>query len=109
MAVPHLGHRWSSKAESNGVTAGSQLFRGTKPILLRRSFGTAPRLPQLLRERGDFVMPKWGNAVPGRNRLGMPVRLLRVLQGVAGMLMPGQVLGFSALLGYPVGVRCNIV
>jgi hypothetical protein len=35
---------------------GSQFFYGVKPILLRRSFRTAPALPKFIGECGDVLL-----------------------------------------------------
>jgi hypothetical protein len=47
---------------------GSQFFYGVKPILLRRSFRTAPALPKFIGECGDvplFVVRDYLGALPG--------------------------------------------
>ena len=60
--------------------AGSQLFRGVEPILLRRSFRTASGLPELMREGRDLVVSERGDAMSGRSRLVVPLRFLGVFQ-----------------------------
>jgi hypothetical protein len=80
-----------------------------KPILLWRSFRTAPGVPQLQGECSDFIMPKWGDAMSAGNRLRMPVGLVRVFQRLPGSLLAGRVILFSVLLGDPMGMRGGIV
>jgi hypothetical protein len=62
-----------------------------------------------MRERGDVVVPKGGDAMSRNHRLRVLMRLLRVFQGLAGMLVSRQVVRLPVLLGYPVGVRGGIV
>lgn len=87
---------------------GSQFFRRTEPILLRRSFRTASGFPDFVRSGRDLVMTEFGGArMQLRGALpGFP----GVLQRLPGMLLSCQVILFSALLiGTPMGVRGHIV
>jgi hypothetical protein len=62
-----------------------------------------------MRESCDIVMSKGGDAMPAHRRLTVRMRPLRVLQGLAGMLVPGEMLRLPVLLRYPMGVRGAIV
>ena len=88
--------------------AGSQLFGGTKPIFLRRSFRTAPGLPERMGQRGDFIVSKGRHTVSNR-RLSHLVRLLGMLEGLPGMLVPSLIFGFPLLFTGAVGVGGKIV
>lgn len=79
----------------------AQLLRGLEPILLRRPLWTASGQPQLVSQIGNFRMPEGGNAMLiGRLLVRLPgvqVGLLGVLQGLPGVLLPGQMFLFSML------------
>ncbi len=91
---------------------GPQLFCGARPILLRRSFGTAPGLPKLVSECG------YGLVVCGRVSAVLPcgaVFLLRlqispigVLQGLSGAFMSSQMIFLSVVLGAGTMGMCGI-
>ena len=80
-----------------------------KPIFLRRSFRTASRLPELIGEGRDFVVPEGGHAMSGSSRLRMLMSVVRVLQSLPGVLVPAQVILLSMLLGDPMGMRRGVV
>jgi hypothetical protein len=52
---------------------------------------------------GDVGMPKW------REAMRLLMGILGILQGLAGMLVPREVILLSMLLGNPMGVRRAIV
>src|SRR5277367_2634002 len=115
MTAPHLGQAPSSSSASSmgaasmGVAAGSQLFGGMKPILLWRPVWAAPGLPELMSERGDVIVPEWGDNVSGCGRLSVLVSLLGMLQSLLRMLMSGQVILLSLPLGDSMSVRRGVV
>ena len=86
---------------------GLELFYSAKPILFRRSHRTAPALPKFIGERGD--VPLFGlvsdqvGAMPGGGLLMLllcvQVSHIGVLQGLSGVLMSGEVIFFSVVLG----------
>jgi len=92
-----------------GVTAGSQFFYCVGPIFFGRSFRTTPGGPERIRECRDFIVPKCGDAMAGRSRLRMPMRLFRVLEGLPRLLVSRQVLLLPVLLGGPMGVGGDVV
>jgi hypothetical protein len=75
-----------------------QAFYGTKPIFFRRPRGTAPVLPELMRERGDVFLA--GRMFPPGALmflLRLQVSVVGVLLGLPGAFMPGQVVFFSVM------------
>jgi hypothetical protein len=60
-------------------------------------------------EGGDIVVPKGGDAMFGGRPFGMPMSILRVLQGLPRKLVRGTVILHSVLLGNVMGVRRDIV
>src|ERR1017187_7900246 len=70
-----------------------------EPIHLRRSVRTASRLPEFTSQGGDVFVPEGGDAMPHRNCLSMLMSLLGVLQRLPRVLLPGQVILLSVLLG----------
>jgi len=52
-----------------GLSAGSQLFRGMKPIFLRRPLGTTSRLPEFVGQSGYLGMAEQGDAMLVRSLL----------------------------------------
>ncbi len=87
---------------------GAQLLRGTKPIFLWRSFGTAPGLPQCMGQPGDFIVSEGCEAVSS-HRLSHLVRPLGVLERFPGMLVSRLVFRLSLLLAGAVGVGGDVV
>ena len=87
---------------------GSQLFRGAKPIYLRRSFRATSGLPQCVGERGNFIMSEGCDAMSSR-RLSHLVGLFRVLEGLPGMLVSGLMFRFPLLFTGAVGVGGEVV
>jgi hypothetical protein len=81
----------------------SQSFRGVKPILLRRPFRTASGFPELVSQCRNIVVSEWGKAV--RVLMG----ILGMFQSLPGMLVPGQVVLLSMLLGSPVDMGGAVV
>ena len=83
-------------------SAGPQFVRGTEPVLFRRSFRTASRLPVLMRERRNLFVTEDREAmnterVPMRLP-GLLKRLLGMLQRLPGVFLPGLVVLF--LMGF---------
>lgn len=88
--------------------AGSQLFRGAKPIFLRRSFGAAAGLPEGMGQRRDFIVSKGCDAMTG-HRLRHLVGLFGMLEGLPGMLVSGLMLRLPLVFTGAMGVRGEIV
>jgi hypothetical protein len=84
--------------------AGSQLFDGMKPIFIRRSPRTAPRMPQLKREGRGLVMPEGRDAMSNRSCMTMFMGFRGVLVFLPGVLTPRQMLLFSVQLGNALGM-----
>jgi hypothetical protein len=76
---------------------GPQFFRSAKPVFFRRSFGTAPLLPKLIRECGNVPFFGRVSAMP-MFLLRLQVSLIGVLQRMSGTFMSGQVIFFSVML-----------
>jgi hypothetical protein len=55
-----------------------------EPIFVRRSGGAAARLPELVRECGDFIVSECSDAMPGRG-------LVSVFESLPRTLVSGQV------------------
>jgi len=88
--------------------AGSQLFGGTKPIYLRRPFGTASGLPERMGQCRDFVVSEGCDAMSG-HRLGHLVRLFRMLEGLPGMLVSTEMFLLPPFFTGAVGVGGEVV
>jgi hypothetical protein len=69
-----------------------------KPIFVSRSVRAAPSLPDLMRERRDFIVSECSYAMPARS-------LGRVFESLPRSLVPGQVFLFPMLFADPVGMR----
>ena len=90
-------------------TAGAQLFHRVEPIFLRRSVRTASGLPDFASEGGDVLMPEGGDTMADGSRLSMLRTFFGVLEGLPGLFLSRQVVLFSVLLSYPVGMRGFVV
>jgi len=97
---------------------GLRFFQSAKPILPRRSFRTAPALPEFVSECGDIPLGGLvsdraaGVFAPGHPMrfLCVQVSLVRVLKILFGGFVPAQVIFFSMLLGAgAMGVRGKIM
>ncbi len=86
---------------------GSQYLYRVKPILIRRTVRATPGLPELVSEdahllRCDFVSESAGSMfgrVPVVLFLRLQVRLVGVLEILAGAFVPGQMIFFPMVLG----------
>jgi hypothetical protein len=79
---------------------GSQHFLRAKPVLIGRSFRTAPLLPEFVRKSGDLLL-LW---LVLRERLLVGLQLvlvgdLGVLDCLPGLLVSGQVLALAMFPG----------
>lgn len=68
---------------SAGESAGSQLFCGMEPILLRRSVWTASGLPEFMSQGRNVIVSECGDAMSNRSRLSMLMIVLAVLEASA--------------------------
>ena len=84
------------------------MFRGTNPIHLRRSFGTAPFQPECMGQRGDFIVTEGHDAMSG-HRLSQCVCLLRMLESLPGMFMSGLMFLLPVLFTGAMGVGGEVV
>jgi len=83
------------------------LFRSAKPVLFRRSFRTAPGLPEFVSECGDVLLAGFMSArVDARLGPGLlmllyrvQVSLIRVLKGLSGAFMSAQMILLAVMLG----------
>jgi hypothetical protein len=60
-------------------------------------------------ESCDLVVPEGGDAMFGGRRLGVPMRVVRVLQGLPRQLVSRKVILLSVLFRNRMGVRRYIV
>jgi len=66
-------------------------------------------MPKFMSESRDVMMSESGDTVTNGSRLSVPMTVLRVLEGLPRMLVPGLVILFSVLLANAMGVRAAIV
>ena len=98
------------RTESTRGSAGSQICRCVEPVFLRRSGWTASRLPVFIGEGCDLNMSERGDAMSNRGwRWSVPMAVRDVFQGLPGMLVSGEVILFSLVLGNTMGVRRAVV
>jgi hypothetical protein len=58
-----------------------------------------------MRKGGDFIVSESGHAMSAVRRLTIRMSVMGLLQGLAGLLVPRQVILLSLLLGDTMGVR----
>jgi hypothetical protein len=80
-----------------------------EPIFLGCPFGATSGLPEFMRKRCDFCMSECGDPMFRRSCLSLPVSVLRLLQGLPGMLVSRQVILLPMLLSHPMGMRGAVV
>jgi hypothetical protein len=90
------------------LRAGSQFFRSTKPVLLRRSFRATSCLPEFIGSRRDLMVSERSDAMRGLH--GVPMSGFGVLQRLPRPFPACQVILLSMLLlGTAVGVRGDVM
>lgn len=70
---------------------------------------TASRLPEFVSRARQVILTEGDDAMTGRGRLGVTMALLRVLECLPRMLMPGQMILFPVLFRDPMGMRGDVV
>ncbi len=61
-------------------------------------------MPQFVGESFDFGVSEGHDAMLGRRRLRMPIRVAKVIRNLLGLLVPCQMLLLPMLFGDPMGV-----
>ena len=98
-------------------TAGAELFHGAMPIFVRRAFRTTPALPKGIGECGDVVRIEIGRpaagSMPAHGLMMLFLRIqvipIRMLQGLSGPFMSGQVIFFPVELACDMGVSSQFM
>jgi hypothetical protein len=87
-----------------GLGARTQFFRGSIPIIFRRSVRTASRLPEFIRAGRDLSMSERNDTVSNSGRSWAIVRRL-VFGSLPRQFVPRQMLLFALLLGDTMRMR----